>query len=989
MRSIYRCLSATVVLAFGFNALAADTPKAKAEELFPDTTFAALVIPDLSAARAAAGKTRLADMYAQPDIQAFLAPPLAQLKSAYNDLRAKNALLPALEDLDAGIFSGEFAQAVYLRAGDRRMPIRFVAILAPKDLEAYRRLVPKNVRDILTEGQVVPLGGGEDDPAIACLGGRVLFCMPQADIGPILSRLKDPASRNKNSLASNAGFTALNTHLGGSAAFLYVSPAKLLDAIMTDPEFRPGANAAAIQSMLKATGISNLNSAGFSLGFNATDPICEAFLGFNVPPKDDLFALFNSTAPITPEGLKIASPDSPYVAGMFVNFSGVIPFIRTLAAGAGPEFSNGLAQVLDLSKLVLGFDVQKDLLENLGGEVVVAQTVVDTGAPLSFAPGLTASIPLKDAAKVEACLKKIGDALDRASENLEGAGKLAKVRVKRLEHHGKPIYYLTGQVLAGPVAFAIVGNRLLVCSSYNAARRGIEQLETNTDILSKKDFQDTIARLTGKPFDAKALPSSFAFSVDRGSGTGALLLAGLGLTWATASLAAAAEMPGIDPNAAPNAAAANANAIAIPENEKAAIFACRAFAEAEEIYHRTDYTGNGVLKYSPALKGDNSLLELKAGAGDLALIDKTMGEAEGEPGGKASKRGYRFKVLTGQGKSATGGARSYIANGSMTLGYALVAYPAEYGVTGRKTFMINSNGTTFSRDYGAGTSDAVKAMTAFDPDASWTAADEEAPPAQNFPRGGGGGNEFVQFFSRPSGKAVLSVANAIDLGLWPDEGFFMKYRRPTGAVAVSGADGILWRSELPPPGPASPLGVNPALVVGGIAVVSAIAVPSLLRSRMAANETAAAAACKAYAEAQEIYHRTDYTGNGVLKYAQTLDALYEKTPGAGDIQMIDKTFMQADGSGQNPVPKAGYYFKVLTTQGDKAAGAKRNYVVNGNMSLGYALVAWPASYDGTGRDTFIINNNGTIYQKDMGPETDAIAKAMTEYNPDNTWIPTQ
>jgi hypothetical protein len=234
MNSSYRYIAICVLSTLGLNALAADVPKAKAEELFPDTTFAALIIPDLSAARAAAGKTRLADMYAQPDMQAFLAPPIAQLKSVYNDLRTKNALLPALEDLDAGFFSGEFAEAAYVRPGDRKTPVGAVFTLAPRDPEAFRRLLPRNVSDLLTEGQVVPM----EELGIACVGGRVVACFPQADIGQILSRLKDPASRSKNSLSANASFTALNTHLAGSAAFLYLSPPKLIDALMTDPEFR-------------------------------------------------------------------------------------------------------------------------------------------------------------------------------------------------------------------------------------------------------------------------------------------------------------------------------------------------------------------------------------------------------------------------------------------------------------------------------------------------------------------------------------------------------------------------------------------------------------------------------------------------------------------------------------------------------------------------------------------------------------------------------
>ena len=174
------------------------------------------------------------------------------------------------------------------------------------------------------------------------------------------------------------------------------------------------------------------------------------------------------------------------------------------------------------------------------------------------------------------------------------------------------------------------------------------------------------------------------------------------------------------------------------------------------------------------------------------------------------------------------------------------------------------------------------------------------------------------------------------------------------------------------------------IVVAIIAIIAAIAIPSLLRSRMAANQTAAAASCKAYAEAQEIYRRTDYDADAVLEYAQALkgaNSLLEKAAGAGDLALIDRTFANAEGAAGVATPKAGYVFAVLTSQGSFATGGTRNYIVGGNMTLGYGLSAVPGAYDGTGRDTFIISNNGTIFQKDVGAAT----VHQTEFNPDTTW----
>src|SRR5688572_475171 len=102
------------------------------------------------------------------------------------------------------------------------------------------------------------------------------------------------------------------------------------------------------------------------------------------------------------------------------------------------------------------------------------------------------------------------------------------------------------------------------------------------------------------------------------------------------------------------------------------------------------------------------------------------------------------------------------------------------------------------------------------------------------------------------------------------------------------------------------------IVVAIIAIIAAIAIPSLLRSRMAANETAAAASCKAYAEAQEIYRRTDYDGDAILEYAQALsgnNSLLEKVAGSSDLALIDRTFAGAEGGAGTATPKAGYVFK--------------------------------------------------------------------------------
>ena len=94
-----------------------------------------------------------------------------------------------------------------------------------------------------------------------------------------------------------------------------------------------------------------------------------------------------------------------------------------------------------------------------------------------------------------------------------------------------------------------------------------------------------------------------------------------------------------------------------------------------------------------------------------------------------------------------------------------------------------------------------------------------------------------------------------------------------------------------------------------------------------------------------------------------------------------------DKSGAQPSPFHGYHFRILTAQGPAAAGGRIDYIVNGEMSKGFALVAWPAQYDVTGVMTFIVNHEGVVREKDLGPETDTAARQMKLYDPDASWIP--
>jgi hypothetical protein len=86
-----------------------------------------------------------------------------------------------------------------------------------------------------------------------------------------------------------------------------------------------------------------------------------------------------------------------------------------------------------------------------------------------------------------------------------------------------------------------------------------------------------------------------------------------------------------------------------------------------------------------------------------------------------------------------------------------------------------------------------------------------------------------------------------------------------------------------------------------------------------------------------------------------------------------------------PTPYRGYYYHILTRQGKNGPGGAKDYIVNGKMPGGFAFVAYPAEYRSSGVMTFIVNEDGVVYQRDLGRKTDALAKAMKEYNPDSNW----
>jgi hypothetical protein len=171
----------------------------------------------------------------------------------------------------------------------------------------------------------------------------------------------------------------------------------------------------------------------------------------------------------------------------------------------------------------------------------------------------------------------------------------------------------------------------------------------------------------------------------------------------------------------------------------------------------------------------------------------------------------------------------------------------------------------------------------------------------------------------------------------------------------------------------------------------------ILFRRIGENELDAITICRGFVEAQEEYASEKHDGSLLNQYAQRIIS----TPGKQD----GLAWQNADGTWGGPVgetvakalqegyapnkpPFHGYYFKVLKGQGPDAPLGEMNFVIEGAMIGGFALAAAPAQYRVTGVQTFIVSYEGSVYQKDLGPNTLTMFKNMELYNPDKTWQPT-
>ncbi len=172
---------------------------------------------------------------------------------------------------------------------------------------------------------------------------------------------------------------------------------------------------------------------------------------------------------------------------------------------------------------------------------------------------------------------------------------------------------------------------------------------------------------------------------------------------------------------------------------------------------------------------------------------------------------------------------------------------------------------------------------------------------------------------------------------------------------------------------------------------------AVLARRIGGNELGAIDVCRTLVEAENEYFSTSRDGKP-KQYAQKIaseegkhDGLFWRAAEGEPQSPIGPLMVSAEGEGYrrqgggSQTPFHGYFYRILSAQGDGAPGGAKNYLVNGEMTGGFAFVAYPAEYESSGVMTFIVNQDGVVFQKDLGEKTGELAGAMKEYAPDSTW----
>jgi hypothetical protein len=244
----------------------------------------------------------------------------------------------------------------------------------------------------------------------------------------------------------------------------------------------------------------------------------------------------------------------------------------------------------------------------------------------------------------------------------------------------------------------------------------------------------------------------------------------------------------------------------------------------------------------------------------------------------------------------------------------------------------------------------------------------------------------------PDGKEVISSGDEVS-DRKGEERFVDSYKAQHALVASGPSKMILTVGAN-----AWPMPIPLVKSAGKWSFDSASGKEEILYRRIGANEFGAIAVSRGYVQAQKLYAAKGHDGQPAGIYASHLlsepgkqNGLYWETKEGEPTSPAGPFLAKASAGGynlqSNQTPYHGYFYRILKAQGPGAQGGAKSYEIDGKLTGGFAMVAFPAEYRNSGVMTFIVNEQGRVYQKDLGEQTAELAKAMTEFNPDKGWTP--
>jgi len=899
-------------------------------EHFPARTVCYVEARGLAASADALAKTALGKVWHEPEVKEFLSEPIKRLVAQIDGLKARSGF--DLRDLESAFLAGACVGAFEMPGKDETA---FLLVARMPDDETGPRimkLLPGLLRQMLAPGMVERATTDADGTLVLRSGretlsfrlqGRELF-WAFTEKGSTLSQVLAVAGEGK--LSECKAFAAGEKHLGERPNFVFFLNMKEILAIAAKEmaRDREGQMALGIMTLL---GLTDIQGVSFSVSADPPGFANRVFIHSPAPRRGIL--TLPKADPVSDEMLAAVPAGVTGLSAARVDIGGVSKVIREVAAASGVEPAM-IDEMMDGFKAQFGFHPEKDIIEQFGDEVALVNLDPASvgGLPIMGLNGLALIVKIKDKRAIGttmATVAMLGGALAR--EIPFGGGVIHQT------HRGVLVESVQIANLVAPT-FAVDGGYLVLAVGPQAAKKVLDTIAGRApSIGSDETFKAALARLG----EQNRCCISFSRSSPGAAGPEVMtaqlgVLSGLLLP----ALARAREQ---------------ARRAQCMSNLKQLGLALNMYAQD----HNESFP-----------KGLDELV--KGGY----IADRRLFECPSSPGG-----GYEYipglrttdpagtAVIFDSAANHGGDGRNVLhIDGHVRWCDETMAQRKVWSAVG----LLKRSGRPAEIKTAAGKAAAVPGgVAAAQPAPAMSFVEMMDKEPERFAK------ELLDIF-RPyklpsSRSAARHMFAPSGCGMLTDDGFLFKGYGPL-PVTNSLGGGVT--------------GMNAG--VGTAAVLAAIAVPNLLRSKMAANESSAIACMRTYCGAQNIFHRTDYDGDGLLEYAgpgQQGDAKQHnsfthlnttRVQGA-KIELLDNAFANARLGAPGARPKAGYYFVDIERD---ARGQKYN------SAFAFGLCAVPAEYNRSGMNTFIVDVQGTVFQRDNG------GRPVTQWpdtaDPNEPWI---